>query len=79
MACGTYAYFMIDGRFGLPRGIGSLRVYRTPSQGEECRCRFLLRDHDSSSTRFDFWLVDASDRCLVAVEGYVAINLLERR
>jgi NAD(P)-dependent dehydrogenase (short-subunit alcohol dehydrogenase family) len=78
VACGTYAFIMLEGRYGLPRGIERLRLFGLPAEGEACRCRFTLREQNATGSWYDFHLVDAAGRCLLIAENHHIANLTRR-
>jgi hypothetical protein len=79
VACGTYAFVMLDGRYGLPRGIERLRIFGLPAAGEACRFRFTLRDDHANGSWYDFHLVDSSGRCLAIAEKHQVATLTRRK
>ena len=78
VACGTYAFIMLEGRYGLPRGIERLRLFGLPAEGEACRCRFTLREENATGSWYDFHLVDAAGRCLLIAENHHIASLTRR-
>jgi hypothetical protein len=79
VACGTYAFIMLDGRYGLPRGVERLRIFGLPDAGQACRCRFTLKEQNADCSWYDFHLVDSSGRCLALAENYCVANLSRRK
>jgi len=69
---------MLEGRYGLPRGIERLRLFGLPAEGEACRCRFTLREQNATGSWYDFHLVDAAGRCLLIAENHHIASLTRR-
>ncbi|MEY4180675.1 MAG: Phthiocerol/phenolphthiocerol synthesis polyketide synthase type PpsA, partial [Planctomycetota bacterium] len=79
VTCGSYAFVMLEGRYGLPRGMERLRVFRLPADGEACRLRFTLREQNANDSWYDFHLVDSSGRCLAMAENHQVASLTRRK
>ena len=73
--CGTYSYIMLEGQIDLPQRFERIRVHGHPAEGEPCGCRFFFRGSDATGSRYDFCLVGADGRCLVAADAYQTTNV----
>ncbi len=80
VACAVYSYLLCGRRVELPVRIERLRLASRPAAGEMCRTRLLFQAQSPSESVYDFVVVGADGRAILAVEGlHLAIVSGEER
>ena len=69
VACAVYSYLLCGRRVELPVRIERLRISSWPVAAEPCRLRLLLQSQSASESLYDFVVVGADGRAILAVEG----------
>ncbi len=70
MACGSYAYFMLEGKVAIPRRFDRLRFYAQPRAGEVCMLRLFIRRIEETGTSYDFQLIGNDGSVYFVAEGF---------
>ena len=70
VACGGYAFFMMQRRVEIPKAVDSIRLSRLPYVEEECVLRFFYRGEEENGSCYDFTLFGATGDVVLDVKGY---------
>lgn len=69
VACAVYSYLLCGRRVELPVRVERLRIAARPAAGELCRLRLLIRAQSPAESVYDFVVVGADERPILAVDG----------
>lgn len=69
VACAVYSYLLCGRRVEIPVRMARVRLASRPVAGETCRLRLLLQAQSAQESVYDFVVVGADGRGILAVEG----------